>query len=387
MNLNELRTRVQKNYSFKKLLSDYLCDNQIFPLRIPLPRISSQDVSQHFTRLREEFAELAKLSESWGMMVTYASVSHRQKGTQSVPEAIIISRREIYLQLIQKESEFQEFQQSWSQIQGQFPTLRDFFLRHPLKILDHKDAWRDLLKVCHFLLQNPSSGLHLRQIDVESVDTKFIEKNKKILMELIQFLKGEKAHPVSDFETLYGLRQEAPRLRFRLLDQNLVHNYHGLHDIETTLTALQENPLPVKRVFIVENKVTGLTFPSSFDSAVFFELGYKALLLKDLSWLHQCEFFYWGDIDTHGFSILSQLRAYFPHIQSLLMDTATLLNGRSFWVEEQEPFLGECPHLKPEENHVFDGLKKGLWGPRLRLEQERISIAQLQKTFHFLNNK
>jgi hypothetical protein len=34
---------------------------------------------------------------------------------------------------------------------------------------------------------------------------------------------------------------------------------------------------------------------------------------------------YWGDLDTHGFAILDELRAHCPHAESLLMNRATFL--------------------------------------------------------------
>ena len=37
---------------------------------------------------------------------------------------------------------------------------------------------------------------------------------------------------------------------------------------------------------------------------------HEVSLLKDISWLHKSDIYYWGDLDTHGFQILSQLRGY-----------------------------------------------------------------------------
>ncbi len=42
--------------------------------------------------------------------------------------------------------------------------------------------------------------------------------------------------------------------------------------------------------------------------------------LAQADWLARCQVSYWGDIDTHGFAILDQLRTYIPHAHSLLMD-------------------------------------------------------------------
>lgn len=58
---------------------------------------------------------------------------------------------------------------------------------------------------------------------------------------------------------------------------------------------------------------------------VIFGAGYGFDNLAEARWLGMLEIHYWGDIDTHGFAILNQLRKYFPHAQSLLMDRETLL--------------------------------------------------------------
>ncbi len=44
-----------------------------------------------------------------------------------------------------------------------------------------------------------------------------------------------------------------------------------------------------------------------------------------------------GDLDTHGFHILDQLRSHHPHARSIVMDQETLLAHRDFWVREDSP--------------------------------------------------
>jgi hypothetical protein len=57
----------------------------------------------------------------------------------------------------------------------------------------------------------------------------------------------------------------------------------------------------------------------------------RLFILRDAAWLRECEVLYWGDIDTHGFRILDQLRAVHPHVESVLMDEETLLAHRDAW--------------------------------------------------------
>lgn len=47
--------------------------------------------------------------------------------------------------------------------------------------------------------------------------------------------------------------------------------------------------------------------------------------LARAAWLDRCQLLYWGDIDTHGFAILDQLRGYFPSAAPFLMDRGTLV--------------------------------------------------------------
>jgi len=85
---------------------------------------------------------------------------------------------------------------------------------------------------------------------------------------------------------------------------------------------------------------------------------------------------YWGDLDTHGFAILSRARLKLTQMESALMDEATLLGHRDLWVSENPQYAAaELPLLTPTEQAVYGGLKQQRWGMNVRLEQERIPWA------------
>ena len=73
-----------------------------------------------------------------------------------------------------------------------------------------------------------------------------------------------------------------------------------------------------------ENLVNFLTLPRYAGSVGFFGSGFAVHLLAEVEWLHHCKIIYWGDIDAHGFQILSDLRGHFPHVHSVMMDQQTL---------------------------------------------------------------
>lgn len=89
---------------------------------------------------------------------------------------------------------------------------------------------------------------------------------------------------------------------------------------------------------------------------------------------------YWGDLDTHGFAILDQLRSHFPHVDSLLMDRVTLLKYQCFWGEEPTPIQRDLPRLTPAESALYDDLRFDRLQSKLRLEQERVGFAWLEAT-------
>jgi hypothetical protein len=84
---------------------------------------------------------------------------------------------------------------------------------------------------------------------------------------------------------------------------------------------------------------------------------------------------YWGDLDSHGFAILDQLRAHLPHAQALLMDAATLHAHRAQWVPEPAPALRQLTRLRGREAALCQSLITG----QTRLEQERLAFGWVQR--------
>jgi len=137
--------------------------------------------------------------------------------------------------------------------------------------------------------------------------------------------------------------------------------------------------IPVKLAFITENEINGLAFPEMPDSIVVFGLGYGLDRLAEATWLGAKTLYYWGDIDTHGFAILDRLRAFFPYAQSFLMDRTTLMAHRELWGRERDRYERPLSRLTIPEQVLFEELKDGLLGDRVRLEQERISFGWLKQ--------
>jgi hypothetical protein len=296
---------------------------------------------------------------------------------------VVIPTQDDALRLIGKTRAVRRFDSLSETTLARFPALAPRLARKPLTLLEHADDWNSILAVVDYFSSHPRPGLYLRQLDIPGVDSKFIEARRGLIGELLDCALPEHAidtdaSGVKGFNRRYGLRQAPPLIRFRLLDPTLF--IHGLSDLSIPPEQFAALNLPVKRVFITENKINGLAFPDARDALVIFGLGYGLDRLKDIAWLHRVSLHYWGDIDTHGFAILNRLRASFPEAASLLMDCETLMAHRNLWGQEPliDRFDGELSRLTETEQSLFTDLKYNRLADGVRLEQERIGFGWLQ---------
>jgi hypothetical protein len=123
-----------------------------------------------------------------------------------------------------------------------------------------------------------------------------------------------------------------------------------------------------RRVLIVENLINFLTLPKIPDGIGVFGGGFAVHLLREVQWLNQCDVIYWGDIDAHGFEILSDLRGLFPLVRSLMMDQETLETYANYVVQGARSRLERFGHLTESEALVVQVVIENDW----RLEQEHI---------------
>ena len=217
--------------------------------------------------------------------------------------------------------------------------------------------------------------MYLRQVDVPGVDTKFIERHKGVLTELLdaQLNPSRVNAAVSDFAGRYGFLRRPGYVRFRVPG-----GFRGFSELSARTDEFAAAPEGITRAYVIENEITYLAFPPAGNAIAIFGGGYAVSVLESLAWLADRELFYWGDIDTHGFAILSRLRRRFPHARSLLMDRATLLAHRGQWVAEPSQAAADPGHLLPPEAELYRDLVAGTLGDAVRLEQERVSFAAIE---------
>jgi hypothetical protein len=290
------------------------------------------------------------------------------------------------LRLVGKARDARAFQALLAITLRQQPTLLHWLQRQPLRALALAELWSQLLDVVAWLQAHPRPDIYLRQVDLPGVHSKFIESQRGVLSELLDLTLpadaiDTMASGAAQFARRYGFRDKPLRVRLRFLDPEHSAWVSGA-DADYTISqqAFARLAPDVRHVFITENEINFLAFPPAAGSLVVFGAGYGFEAIARAAWLQQCGLHYWGDIDTHGFAILDQLRAQFPHAQSFLMDHDTLLVHQAQWTLEPQPTQRDLPRLNEAERRVYDDLRwRRLRDEPLRLEQERINFGRVER--------
>jgi hypothetical protein len=88
----------------------------------------------------------------------------------------------------------------------------------PLRALELAHCWADMLRVVLAMADVPdASCMYLRQLEVPGTDTKFIEKHRGVLAELLDLMLPPSRVDLSavGFESRYGFRRKPRYVRFR----------------------------------------------------------------------------------------------------------------------------------------------------------------------------
>lgn len=225
-----------------------------------------------------------------------------------------------------------------------------------LALLDDDDV-DQLLAVVAWLVDHPGSGLHIRELPVPGMTTKWAEHHQDLCRAL-------KAGITGDAEL--GLAKQRTRYRVRVLDERLRPS--GLADFSAPAPELMRVPLAPVTVIVVENLTSVAAMPPLPGTVAVHGYGQAVGELADVGWLTRARVLYWGDLDTWGFRILSTLRQLLPHVESVLMDEEAIAAGMTMTVDPGQMFLADVAHLTAVESAALRRLRS----EGLKIEQERL---------------
>jgi hypothetical protein len=385
-NVDDLVATLHKRWKSGRFLREYADGLPWAPIELPVKSPTADELLHRFDdavlwaeRFRRDSRTRAGVAR---FAVEYRTIGGRNLGSNSVPARIRIESFDQLSALLSTTTEVRSFDQIIDQTSGTVPELAPWVRAHPLRAIDNADVWSDLLAVVAWIRGANTELLYLRQIDVEGVDTKFVDRHRKVLDELLTLVlpvgRIDTDHTAGEFARRYRFRARPEYTRFRVLGSE-----SDLPEACTEFTLRTEElaslELTSRLLFVVENEITYLAFPHVPDALVVFGSGFGLASLRPLPWLVEKEIVYWGDIDTHGFDILNRLRSRFDSVRSILMDEATLLAHRGQWVAEPSPTNRLLPNLTEAEEALYGDLVEDRFGPTIRLEQERVRPSLLER--------
>lgn len=218
-----------------------------------------------------------------------------------------------------------------------------------------------------------AEGRSLRMLSVEGIDTKFFERNARLLTALLDVRYDNEVSRMG-LESFLGAFTEGDHW---LLVMDLDGTLLPFRKQRVRSTELREVTLPGARLLIVENESCQHQIPAISDTIAVlgagFDLGWTAG-----SWLHQKRIGYWGDIDTWGLQFLANARRILPHLEALMMTPEVYEQHAEVAVPEPVVAGTEMPNgLNEREQALYQQI---LQAPRGRLEQEFLPEAFIRAT-------
>ncbi|MBV7317016.1 Wadjet anti-phage system protein JetD domain-containing protein [Shewanella sp. NIFS-20-20] len=234
-----------------------------------------------------------------------------------------------------------------------------------------------LVKLIPQLHKGMGRGSYLRALPVIFVDTKFIEKNLKLIESVTAAIIDCSAKEMGLLSWLDCRDKPKDWLLVKPLCKNAADALGGLPLLRMSSETLLDFELPAKNILVIENEQSCLSLDSIPDTIAVSGGGKNVSWMK-ANWLAKKRVGYWGDVDSDGLSILSDVRSKLSTIIPLMMDSETIETYRERMVAEHECTVKDPVGLTVAELALFRALRNGDYVHK-RLEQERLPLDYVHK--------
>lgn len=224
----------------------------------------------------------------------------------------------------------------------------------------------EVLQATHLVQQlepGCASGRPLRALALAGIDSKFFERHRVLIQQLLDARFDGQASE-QGLENFLGALNEGDHW---LLVASLQPGLLSFGRQAVPAAELMSAGLPGTHVLIVENERSLHQLPRLADTVAVLGSGLN-LAWMQADWLRTKRIAYWGDLDTWGLTMLATARVHQPKLDALLMDGRTFDAHAALAVLEPNP-ASELPPdaLSEPERALYLRLRHARKG---RLEQE-----------------
>ena len=368
-------------------LTSLITGEDFFPCNIPCNKKESGNFLSDASTYKE-LGEKSKKSKGKGYRIITNKDEVSESKSSTKIKQILIENEDDFLYLLKKEKQALEFKNTIQKFRAAFDVniVDEYLLKNKKTLLSYDSIFVDnFIEMSHFLVSNPSSMMYPREIPVKC-DTKFLEKNLSSFKTFIKYFR--------DIDLSLDKWQQLglinPEYTVSLLYGSTFTINCGKSSFKCPILSVEPSSLTTMqgnfdRIFILENKTTFYTFPLKENEAAIYCGGFGILVLKNISFLKSSDVYYFGDLDEHGFAILSKFRALYNDVKSFCMDPATIKEYESNLIKG-EIYKGDITMLNQREEEALEYLKEHKIDEfSSRIEQEKISSAFIEKRLLELN--
>ncbi len=213
-----------------------------------------------------------------------------------------------------------------------------------------------LVRLIPQLHKGMGQGCYLRALPITFVDTKFIEKNRRIIESVVAALLDSSAKEVGLMSWLDCTAKPKDWLLVKPLCEATRSLLGGLPLLRLSSDTLQEFELPASNILVVENEQSCLAL-SNVRNTIAVSGGGKNVAWMKAGWLAGKNVAYWGDIDSEGLAILSDARSKLSGITPLMMDELTVETFAERMVPGPDSVSKDPAALTEKELALFKGLR------------------------------
>ena len=158
----EIRKKTERKYV--DYLRSVVAGSEFEPIVIPCDKKASASMDEYQRELTDIRSQ-SKEVKGFGYTIEWKTVKTKALGEQDLPERVLFESASDIERFLQKCGEVSQFRKDVAMLLDEFPQLRSWVERYPLKVVENASFWSDLLKVLRYCLLRctPSSLIAIRE--------------------------------------------------------------------------------------------------------------------------------------------------------------------------------------------------------------------------------
>lgn len=369
----EIAVRMQRQWQRKQFRLEMLTTVDTWPMQYSIGIPSASDMTTTPGAIREHVLRWQQVSVG---QVVWHDVSYRASSEPiRMPKHWVIERPSDWVCASADRQVCADYALLEYLIGHAEPELHDALIVN-LKLLQGRSSEELVAALALGATLQPAEaqGRPLRLLAGYGVDTKFFERNRQLLVRLLDSRFAGKASE----QGLHGFLDAIPDgehwLLLAPLQMGLLpFKVQQVRSQELAILAQDSNSIRARRILVVENRQCWHVLPELEDTIAILGSGLDLDWLR-ADWLDDKDIAYWGDIDTWGLAMLARARQLQPQLTALLMDQQTFEQHAEGNAVTESVWAGEDPAvaLNDDERTLYRWLLKLEHG---RLEQEYLPVG------------